>query len=67
MPFGVVAIINASKVDSAFASGNYQEAAMRSESAKKWSIWSAVCGCIGIVGYVAFLIITALMAANNNY
>lgn len=42
LPLGVVSIVNAVKVDSAFASGNYYEAVAHSEAAKKWAIWSAL-------------------------
>lgn len=41
-PVGIVSIVNAIKVDSAFESGNYYEAVAHSESAKKWAIWSAL-------------------------
>lgn len=50
LPFGIVGIINASKVDSLYAQGLYDESAKASANAKKWTIWAAVVGLIvGII------------------
>lgn len=46
LPLGIVAIIKASKVDSLWFDGRYDEAMAAAESAKKWSIISAVTGVI---------------------
>ncbi|MGL4993402.1 MAG: CD225/dispanin family protein [Bacteroidales bacterium] len=37
LPLGIVGIINASKVSSLFAQGNYEEALRASIEAKKWT------------------------------
>lgn len=63
LPFGIVSIVNATKVDAAYASGNYQEAVSRSEDAKKWAIWAAIGGAvISLVTIVFYIIIFALAA-----
>jgi hypothetical protein len=50
LPFGVISIINASKVDSAYAAGDYGGARIASESAKKWATWAALAGlAVGVI------------------
>lgn len=46
LPFGIVSIINAAKVNGLWGSGQYAEAQAASENAKKWAIWGAVAGVI---------------------
>ena len=58
LPFGIVSIINAAKVDSAWAQGQYLEAAQRSASAKKWAIWAAVAG--GVVAALYFIAVVVI-------
>lgn len=53
LPFGIVGIVHAAKVDSAFNTGNYDEADQASREAKKWlmiGFW------IGIVAIGLYLI-----------
>lgn len=49
LPFGIVGIINASKVSSLFAQGKYSEAEMRSANAKKWVKIAFIIGLIWIL------------------
>lgn len=49
LPFGIVGIINASKVSSLFAQGKYLEAEMRSANAKKWVKIAFIIGLIWIL------------------
>lgn len=50
LPFGIVSIIYASKVDSEYARGNYDNAIKNSKLAKNWAIAAAATGLgIGIV------------------
>lgn len=51
MPFGVVAIVYAAKVDSLWSTGKNQEAYDASESAKKWAMASLIAGLIIFVIY----------------
>ncbi len=55
LPLGIVAIINASKVNSAYDSGNHEEAQKASNDAKKWMKYSLIAGVIVIVLYLIFL------------
>ena len=57
LPFGIVAIIKAAKVNELQAKGNYEEAVAASEEAKKWC-WIA----FGL-GLVANVIVMALQIA----
>jgi uncharacterized protein YqgC (DUF456 family) len=50
LPFGIVSIIQASKVSGLWGQGRYAEAQKASDDAKKWAIWGAVAGVIvGII------------------
>ena len=51
MPFGIVAIVYAAKVDSLWSTGKNQEAYDASESAKKWAMASLIAGLIIFVIY----------------
>ena len=58
LPFGVVSIVYASKVDGLYRAGLYDEAQRASDEAKKWAIISAVVGfaastlyCIVMFGF----------------
>lgn len=58
LPFGIVAIVYSSKVNSLYATGQYDMAVDASEKAKKWSIWSAisaiaVCVIYGLIMMIA--------------
>ena len=60
LPLGIVSIINATKVSSAYAMGDYTGAQKASSDAKKWAIWSAVlAGIFWIIYIVIFVIIGA--------
>ena len=68
LPFGVVGIVQAAKVESLFLAGNYQAAEQTSLNAKKWykrALWS---GVIFFVLYILFLLATTYFFINpNNY
>ncbi|HJT96023.1 MAG TPA: CD225/dispanin family protein [Mycobacterium sp.] len=50
LPFGIVSIINASKVSGLWAQGQYAEAQAAADNAKKWAIWGAIAGVVvGII------------------
>ena len=59
MPLGIVSIINASKVGSAYAAGDYVGAEKASKDAKKWAIWGAVSGSVFVVLYILFVVVVA--------
>lgn len=55
LPFGIVGIINAAKVESAYRIGNFAEAEQASENAKKWTMYSFWFGIAVVILY--FLVI----------
>lgn len=67
LPFGVVGIVYAAKVDSAFNSGRYNDALRYSQTAKNWTLWGffVALGCI--VLYLLFLGMIALIGSQSLY
>ena len=57
LPFGIVGIINASKVSSLYAQGNYDEAQRASADAKKWTIIGL---CVGFI--ITYLVVYGFAA-----
>lgn len=57
LPFGIVGIINASRVESKFYSGDFQGAQQASGEAGKWTKIGFWIGIAGIVLYIIFLLI----------
>ena len=57
LPFGIVGIINASRVESKFYSGDFQGALRASDEAGKWTKIGFWIGIAGIVLYIIFLLI----------
>jgi len=55
LPFGIVGIVNASKVESLYYAGRIEESERASKNAKTWVTWGFVCG---IVVTIIYLIIT---------
>jgi len=56
IPFGIYSIIQASKVNGLYNSGNYAEAQRMADEAKKWAGVSAVLGLIAcVIGFLAGL------------
>ena len=55
LPFGIVAIVKAVQVSSAYDRGDYAEAVKCSRSAKTWVIWSVLCPIILYAGVIILL------------
>jgi hypothetical protein len=51
LPLGIVSIVYSSKVSGLWAQGRYAEAQTSADNAKKWAIWGAVAGVIGLIIY----------------
>ena len=68
LPIGIVSIVYATKVNSLYADGNYDEANRASKNAKTWGLVSIG---IGVLFYLGFFLIygAIIMAAlsNGNY
>lgn len=68
LPLGIVGIINATKVETLFAAGDYDGAQRAADDAKKWCKWGAIGGAIYItIVIVAYLVIVGTMVASGAY
>ncbi|MDT5015472.1 MAG: hypothetical protein QOD39_1632 [Mycobacterium sp.] len=65
LPFGIVSIINASKVSGLWAQGQYAEAQKASDDAKKWAIWGAIAGVVVGILYAIFAFAVGGMSYMN--
>lgn len=63
LPFGVVSIVHAAKVDSLLAQGDIVGANAASKSAKTWAIAGVATWGVGIGIYLIFMIVVAAGAA----
>lgn len=64
--FGIIGIVNASKVNSEYNAGNYAAAESASKEAKKWALWGFLVGIIGIVLYIV-LVFAGVIAGGMGY
>lgn len=60
LPLGVVSIIFASKVDSEYRKGNYEEAQKASEEAQKYMKWGLIGGIVGVVLYLIIIMVVVV-------
>jgi len=65
LPFGIVAIVNASQVNKKLAMGDYNGAVLAAKQAKTWSTVALVVGLI--VGVLYVLIMALAGAASSGY
>lgn len=56
LPFGIVSIVFAAKVDGLWNSGQYAEANEAAGKAKTWALVSAGVGVVGIILYIILLV-----------
>lgn len=66
LPFGVVSIVHAAKVDSLLAQGDIVGANAASKSAKTWAIAGVATWGVGIGIYLIFMVIVAVGAAASS-
>lgn len=59
LPFGIVGIVNATKVDTLYLNGNYEEAVLRSNNARKWTLWALFSA---IAFWFLYLLVIGIMA-----
>ncbi|MCM1178020.1 MAG: CD225/dispanin family protein [Bacteroidales bacterium] len=56
VPFGVAGIVYASKVSSAWAAGQYEDARMYSRKARSWALWGIGATAIFLVLYIILIV-----------
>ena len=62
LPFGIVAIVYASKVSGLWSQGRYDEAQRASNTAKNWVIASAITGLVWFIVCFAFYFMSTFFA-----
>ena len=67
LPFGVVSIFKASKVDSLWYAGRYQEAYDASKSAKNWALAAAISSLVAYIIYIIFYVVVIATATQGYY
>lgn len=65
LPLGIVGIINATKVESLFAAGDYVGAQHAADEAKKWCKWGLIGGITAISLYLIFYIVFVVIAVGG--
>ena len=65
LPFGIVSIVYAAKVDGAWASGDYATAMSASQNAKKWAIISASAGVAVAVIYILLVLVLGVFSTTT--
>lgn len=63
LPFGIVGILSASKVESRYREGDYEGALKSSKEAKKWTIVGFVSSVIFYIFYILFVVILSAFGA----
>ena len=65
LPFGIIGIINAARVENAFYSGDETEAERLSGQALKWVKIAFLTGIASVVIYLVCLVVFVLQGAND--
>lgn len=67
LPFGIVAIVKAAQVDGKAAVGDYAGAQAAADSARNWSIWSAVSILLFFLGALVLGMISGYLESSSTY
>ncbi len=67
LPFGIVGIVNASKVEARFYAGDLAGAQRYSEEAKKWTLISVVLALVGLGAYFILVFIAGVSLFSSQY
>lgn len=62
LPFGIMGIINATKVENLYTSGEYQQALNYSNQAKKWTLWGFFTALAIFLIYIIILILSLIFS-----
>ena len=62
LPFGIIGIVNAVKVESSFLSGDINLAIKHSANAKKWCLWGFFTMLVIVGLYILAMVLIALMS-----
>jgi hypothetical protein len=67
LPFGIVGIINATKVESRFYAGDIEGAEQSAAEAKKWTIVGLAVGGVVVVAYIILMFVIGFGTAMGNF
>lgn len=62
LPFGIVGIINATKIETLYSSGAYAQALYYSKQAKKWTLWGFFTAMALFFIYIFILIFSIIVS-----
>jgi len=65
LPIGIVSIVYATKVNSLYADGNYDEAIRASKNAKTWGLVSVGVAVVGLLIYILIFGVAIFGALSN--
>lgn len=65
MPLGIVSLIQASRVNSLWGQGRFDEARHAAQSAKNWAIWSMALMVLWVIGLALFFLFGIVLSAEN--
>ena len=64
LPFGIVSLLRAVKVDKYWVAGMRYEAIDQARSAKRWGVWGIILGAIGIVAGIVLTILSLVIGTS---
>lgn len=67
LPLGIVGIINAAKVESAWNAGDVNSAMLAAEQARKWTRYSFISGIVVVVLYVLYFVVVFGLALGSGF
>lgn len=62
LPFGIMGIINATKIETLYLSGAYEQALYRSKQAKKWTLWGFFTALALFLIYIITLVVSLILS-----
>lgn len=63
LPFGIMGIINATKVESLYAAGDQESSQRAADEAKKYCKYGVIAGAVGIGIYLIFILIGVIFGS----
>ena len=64
LPFGIMGIVNATKIEALYSNGQYEQALYHSRQAKKWTLWGFFSMLAFVIVYLIFWVIYILILAS---
>ena len=67
LPLGIVSIVYSSKVDGLYNAGDYAGAQNAADNAKKFAMWGAIAGIVGVVLYILFFVVLGVAGSSGAF